>query len=76
MTRTAQKVERPRLSGFAEACYDENNFMDLLDMLKSEGADSIDCATWKLSHAEWREAVADALLARVLDRDALPEEAA
>lgn len=73
MARIAQKVKRPALSGFAEACYNENNFMDLLDMLRCEGAESTDCAAWKLSHAEWRDAIAEALLARVLDRDALPE---
>lgn len=66
-------TERPRLSGFAEACYDQNSVEDLIESLVGPGYDSVDCRTWALSPGQWRRAIADALLARIIDRHRLPE---
>ena len=54
-----------KLSGFAEACYDQNTFGDLIDSLLERTADKTDCTTWKISAADWREAIGEALRAKV-----------
>ena len=54
-----------KLSGFAEACYDQNTFGDLIDCLLERTADKADCATWKISATDWRKAIGLALRAKV-----------
>ena len=48
------------LIGFAAACYDDNNFADLVTALDSE-ADATDCKAWYISAEEWRKSVKQAL---------------
>ena len=67
-------MKRPTLTGFAEACYDQNSVDDLVCCLERSTVDETDCATWKLSHQEWRSSIADALRARIIDRERLPDE--
>jgi hypothetical protein len=55
------------LTGFAEACYNQNSIDDLIECLEGPHADRADCDEWKLSHQEWREAIADALRGKVAD---------
>ena len=48
------------LIGFAEACYDDGNFEDLVTALDSE-ADATDCKAWDITAQEWKESVNQAL---------------
>ena len=48
------------LDGFAEACYDDNNYEDLVTALDSI-ADAIDCKAWDITPREWTESVKQAL---------------
>ena len=48
------------LTGFAEACYDDNNYDDLVTALNSE-ANAIDCKNWGITPREWTESVKQAL---------------
>lgn len=61
-------MKRPKLSGFSEACYNQNSIEDMISCLERCEVDNIDCETWKLSHQEWRSAIADALRAAIVDR--------
>jgi hypothetical protein len=60
-------LKRKPLTGFAEACYDQNSIEDLIECLETGTVDKIDCRGWKLSHQEWRTAIADALRGKVAD---------
>ena len=53
------------LTGFAEACYNQNSIEELIDALRDGIVDQTDCDTWKISHQEWRDAICDAILARI-----------
>jgi hypothetical protein len=66
-------MKRPTLTGFAEACYDQNEIGDLIRSLKWPGSDETDRRAWKITAVQWRAAIADALLARILDRHRLPD---
>ena len=54
------------LSGFAEACYDQNSTDELIESLKL-GADKTDCKTWGIDDDQWQEAVKTALYAQWYD---------
>ena len=60
-------MKRPMLNGFAEACYNQNTDEELLDALTGKAADRIDCEIWHLTPTQWRQAIADALHARLYD---------
>ena len=48
------------LNGFAEACYDDNNYEDLVNALDSV-ADAADCKNWHITAQEWKESIKQAL---------------
>ena len=48
---------------FAAACYDQNSIADLEHALTFAEVDATDCATWKITPTQWREAIEDALAA-------------
>lgn len=56
-----------RLSGFAEACYDQNSVEQLEEALRMRAADKTDCAEWRITPTEWRAAIAEALAAKRAD---------
>ena len=47
-------------SAFSDACYAQNTISDL-ELALTEAPDATDMATWKISAAEWREAIKTAL---------------
>lgn len=51
------------LEGFSEACFNDNEVSDLKDF-ETATPDSTDLKVWGISEDEWREAQADALLAK------------
>lgn len=53
-------MNRNELTGFAEACYDQNTIADLEAALAG-AADPVDMAEWSLSEQEWRDAIATAI---------------
>lgn len=55
------------LAGFAEACYNSNSPVELLDGLLAQSADDIDCRTWDITPTEWREAIGLALRHQIAD---------
>lgn len=57
------------LTGFAEACYDQNSLGELIAALERQNADKGDCETWGLSASEWRTAIGEALAAKLADID-------
>ena len=48
------------LTGFAEACYDDNTYEDLVTALDSE-ANVIDCKAWDITAQEYKESIKQAL---------------
>lgn len=48
------------ISGFAEACYDDNSFEDLVTGLDAK-ADATDCKAWSISAEEWKDGIKQAL---------------
>ena len=52
------------LTGFAEACYDENSIAELEEALKLRAADKTDCENWKITPTQWRAAIVEALAAK------------
>ena len=48
------------LSGFAEACYNENSVDELVNAL-SRGFDKRDGEVWDINQDEWMEAILNAL---------------
>jgi hypothetical protein len=55
------------LTGFSEACYDTNTIEDLIEALEDRSADKIDCQAWQLTPTQWREAIAEALRAKIFE---------
>ena len=53
------------LSGFAEACYDQNSIVELREALAMPEADATDCEVWEITADEWRAAIEEALAARL-----------
>ena len=51
------------LSGFAEACYNENSVDELVNAL-SRGFDKRDGEVWDINQDEWMEAILNALCAK------------
>jgi hypothetical protein len=58
-------MSRPKLRGFSEACFNMNTDEELIDALVGRKADTGDCKEWNLTPTQWREAIADALRARI-----------
>lgn len=56
-----------KLTGFAEACYDQNSITELEDALRLRAADEADCAEWRITPTEWRAAISAALAAKRAD---------
>lgn len=56
-----------RLSGFAEACYDQNSVAELLDAYLRRRADAVDCSEWRITPTEWRAAIREALEQRAYE---------
>lgn len=54
------KAQDHSLSGFAEACYDDGSFEDLVTALDSE-ADTTDCKAWDIDAQDWKESIKQAL---------------
>lgn len=54
------KAQDHNLNGFAEACYDDGNFEELVTALDYEG-DATDCKNWDISAQEWKESIKQAL---------------
>lgn len=54
------KAQDHSLNGFAEACYDDGNFEELVTALDSD-ADTTDCQSWGITAEEWRESIKQAL---------------
>ena len=54
------KAQDHSLSGFAEACYDDGGFEELVTALDSE-ADTIDCKAWDIDAQGWKESIKQAL---------------
>ena len=54
------KAQDHSLSGFAEACYDDNSYEDLVAALDNE-ADATDCETWNISAEEWGDSIKQSL---------------
>ena len=59
----------PNLTGFAEACYDDNTITELATALQQPVADNTDCKTWGISAEEWRDAITQALDAKIAKLD-------
>lgn len=57
-------TSRPRLDGFAEACYDDNSIDELTEALDLRAADKTDCENWDIKPREWRLSIRLALSAR------------
>ena len=51
------------LSGFTEACYNENSVDELVNAL-SRGFDERDGEVWDINQDEWMEAILNALCAK------------
>ncbi len=58
--RDAQK----ELSGFSEACFNQNSIKELQDAFAGE-PDNTDMETWGIDDDEWKEAIETALLALI-----------
>jgi uncharacterized membrane protein len=56
-----------KLSGFAEACYNDNSIDELVEALGFRGADKTDCENWQIKPSEWRTAIREALESRLYD---------
>lgn len=54
------KSQDYKLTGFAEACYDNNTYEDLVTGLDAD-ADAVDCEAWGISGKEWQESIRQAL---------------
>lgn len=54
------KAQDHSLSGFAEACYDDNSYEDLVAALDNE-ADATDCETWNINAEEWGDSIKQSL---------------
>ena len=48
------------LNGFAEACYNDGSFEELVTALDNE-ADATDCKDWGINAEEWKESIKQAL---------------
>lgn len=66
--------KRPELNGFSEACYDQTSIEELISALEDTSSDKTDCKAWNITPRKWREAIAAALLARIIDRYRLPTD--
>lgn len=55
------------LTGFAEACYDNNSVRELFDALQEGGADSTSCADWGITAEESYSAMEEALAVKISD---------
>lgn len=62
------------LTGFAEACYDQNTIAELEDALKQRAADKTDCANWGITPTQWRAAISEALDAKRADAEPAQDE--
>jgi len=56
-----------RLTGFAEACYDQNTVDELREALRQRSADKYDCGAWCITPTQWRAAIQSALEAKLRD---------
>lgn len=56
-----------QLTGFAEACYDQNTEADLVAALAGQ-ADETDCKTWGITAEQWRANIEAALAAKRADK--------
>lgn len=56
-----------KLTGFSEACYDQNSMDELVSMLETGAPDSADCNQWGLGAYEWRCAIGLALRHKIVD---------
>lgn len=52
------------LTGFAEACFDMNSIDELRNALNGD-ADFTDCAVWDITQEQWRDAITEALNAKL-----------
>ena len=55
------------LTGFAEACYEQNSIAELKSCQRQRAADKTDCAEWSITPTEWRAAIAEALAEKLAD---------
>jgi len=62
-------MNMPNLTGFAEACYDDSTITELATALQQPVADNTDCLEWCISAEEWRDAITQALDAKVAALD-------
>lgn len=53
-------MKNEKLTGFAEACYEQNSEVELIAALNAE-PDKTDCETWGISAAAWRSSIELAL---------------
>ena len=53
------------LEGFAEACFDDCTVEDLVEGLRERSADKTDCQTWGITPTQWRQAIREALEAKL-----------
>lgn len=58
-----------KLNGFAEACYDMNTVADLEFAMTQRQADKTDCETWRITPTQWRAAIAEALDAKIVNKE-------
>lgn len=56
------------LSGFAEACYNDNSLSELIEALDGE-ASHADCVNWGISTGEWRDSVEMAVAAIAIEEN-------
>lgn len=54
------KAQDHSLSGFAEACYNDNSYEELVTGL-DDGANNVDCKAWDITAQEWKESIKQAL---------------
>ncbi|MGP5041090.1 hypothetical protein [Psychrobacter celer] len=54
------KAQDHALNGFAEACYDDGSYAELITAIGNE-ADATDCKAWSVSAEEWEESIKQAL---------------
>lgn len=59
--------EPVELTGFAEACYNDNSLSELVAALLDRKADAADCQSWKIKPAQWRAGIRQALQARLYE---------
>ncbi len=56
-----------KLTGFAEACYNDNSIFELMKPHAPINADATDCREWDITAEQWTEAIDQALAAKQFD---------